>query len=536
MNNINSAGFTNSDATEQLRNYVRTTYISGNTGEEDRISAYELFFQFYKGNHWRKYNLTMASFNYCAAFIDKTSQFLIGKNGFTLNVKSYYTESVSDEIEQLAENLLTYHWNKNNRLNLSYQMLQMGGVTGDLFMIPTWNPAEKYCKWTVCDSRHVLVEFVNGDHNNMKAFKVRQPLKDNPNKYAVKVHEYTKTSIRIYYQKSVKYDDTDKYEIQEYANPVDFIPVVHVQNKPISSEYFGQSDLSDILKLNKTYNELQQTLKSIIDYHGSPTTIVKGATINNAIKKVGNIWSGFPAESDISNLGLDVDLSAITNYSKELKTSMHELSDIPENFLGKLQAISNTSAAALMLTYQPVVQRANQKWQQYGQGITDMNAITVAFIRVYDPQNATLKKLDKLSPNLGAFEKEFFVEPLFTYGFPQDKTSELNIATTEMNLGINSRKRIMNRLGTKNTQDVLEEIRQEKLEDAEFQSKLDAITNPQPVEPPANPGEPDLGSSSKDSTEPKPNDASKAVDTPSASKPYTKDEVTNVLKKHLNKS
>lgn len=473
LQDINSMGFANAEATDLLRHFVRTTYLSGNQGEEDRLAAYQLYWDFYRGNHWRKYNLTMMSFNYCKAFVDKPMQFLIGNKGFSLQVKSYYTEVVPDKIEELAESLLSYHWNKNKRLPLSYQMIQMGSVTGDTFMIPTWDSKDKYVKWSVCDSRFCLPTFKDGGIEELVRFKVRQPLKANDNKYVLKVWDYTPEKILIYFLKTTDINDTIKYELQTYENPLNFVPVVHIQNTPIANEYYGQSDLADILKLNKTYNELNQNLRSIIEYHSAPTTIVKGATLTSAIKKIGNIWSGFPVDSEISNLGLDVDLTSMTNYMKELKTSMHELSDVPENMLGKLQAISNTSAAALMMTYQPIVQRANYKWMQYGKGIEEMNNITIAFIRAYDVNNPILKKLDQLSKNTDIFEREFYVEPVFGYGFAHDKTNELINATSELNLGLNTKRNIMNSMGIRNTQEVMKDIQAEKIE----QAKLDYILN-----------------------------------------------------------
>jgi Phage portal protein, SPP1 Gp6-like len=478
---LNNLRFSQEDATSRLRAFVKNSIINGSETDEERIANYELYWQFYLGNHWRQYNRTMMSFNYVRAFVDKVSQFLIGKKAFSFQVGSYSSDSVSTDVEEAAESLLRYHWNKNNRLSLSYSMTQMGSITGDLWLAMGWNTQEKFVEISVLDSRQCFPRFDNGGFKTPTSFIMRQPLGENANKYVVKVTEYANDSIATWFQKttSVLYRDRDKerYELTISPNPLGFIPIVHIQNKPNSAGYYGISDVEDVLKLNKVYNELAQELKAIIDYYTAPTTIVTGATLSNMSKKLGNVWSGLPAEANVYNLGLDVDLTAAQNFLAMIKTAMHEMSDVPENFLGKIQAISNTSAAALQLTYQPIVQQADMKWLQYGIGIEQINKYTCKFLRVFDSDNKELKALDKLVE--GLFEELYKVEPVFSYGFPQDKQLELTIAQQELSMRLNSRRRIMNRLGVNNTAELIAEIEEDVINQARMDMQVQTILTPQ---------------------------------------------------------
>lgn len=479
-----------SEATSVLRSFVVTNIIQDSQWEIDRITRYYLFWKFYKGLHWKDFNDGLISFNYVRAFIDKVSMFLLGNEAFSLQVKSYYSDQIDPRLERVAEQLLMYHWGKSDKLQLAYEILQMGGITGDCWIGASWQNGEddKFVKVQVYDSRQCFPQFENGDFDRMKSFLVRQPLDSNKNQpYKMYVVKITKDSYETWYQRDVTLNESEivKYESKKTKNKYGFIPVVHIKNRPNSEGYYGVSDANDILKLNKVYNEMNQQVKAIIDYHVTPTTVITGASAKSLKKGLGQIWSGLPAEANVFNLGLDVDLSATIEFIKDLKTAMHELSDVPENSLGKIQAISNTSAAALQITYHPLIQQANLKATTYGEGITEMNTMILRILEIEDPRNKRLRELKKLAPN---FRSEMRIVPVFAYGFPKDRMDELNRAEIELRLQLGSRKEIMERMGKQNIDQLLEQIDDDTLHKALLQQKLqEALGGGVPPPPGSNP-------------------------------------------------
>ena len=470
-----------SEATNVLRSFVLQNIVQDNQWEIDRITKYYLYWKFYEGMHYKDFNDGLLSFNYVRAFIDKVNMFLLGDEAFTFHVKSFYTTQIDKEVEKLAEELMMYHWGKSDKLQLAYEILQMGSVTGDCWLGVEWMPndEDRYCRVSVYDSRQCFVTFVNGDYNNVESFMVRQTLDQNGSnsqtKYRLFVQRWTNDTIETWYQKDVSIEENKvrKYEHQQYENPYGFIPVVHIKNKPNSAGYYGKSDMNDILKINKVYNEIMQQLKAVIDYHVTPTTVITGASAKSLKKGLGQIWSGLPAEANVFNLGLDVDLSATVNFAKDLKTAMHELSDVPENALGKIQAISNTSAAALQITYHPLMQQANIKAMTYGEGITKINSMILRILSVEDPENPRLVKLQEKESN---FLAEMRIEPIFAYGFPKDKTDELNRAQMELNMKLSSRREIMERMGKQNIPELLDEIDEDVIHQGLLQARIEALS------------------------------------------------------------
>jgi hypothetical protein len=401
--------------------------------------------------------------------------FLLGDEGFTFHVQSLYSTQVDKQLEKLCEELMMFHWAKSGKVRLAYEILQMGSITGDAWMGVQWDEEEEFCKVSIYDSRQCFPRFVGGDYNNMESFLVRQSIDKTPSQdFRLMVTKFTKDSVETWKQKDVSIDESKitKFDQSVQENPYGFIPVVHVKNRPNSASYYGKSDANDILKINKVYNEMNQQVKAIIDYHATPTTVITGASAKSLKRGLGQIWSGLPPEANVFNLALDVDLSATTNFISSLKTAMHELSDVPENSLGKIQAISNTSAAALQITYHPLLQQANLKATAYGEGISQINMMILKILDIMEPKNPRLKEIKKLNRK---FTKEMNIIPVFAYGFPKDRMDELNKAEKELQLKLDSRRGIMEKMGKQNIPQLLEEIDQDQIDQALLQVKINDL-------------------------------------------------------------
>lgn len=472
--------------TADLRASLGTTIVSGNERELTRMEQYFLYWKFYEGQHYRDFNHTFVTLNYVKAFVDKVNLFLLGSTGFSFQVVSLYNDVIPDEVSKPMEEIIMYQWRRNNKSIIAHEMLQMGSICGDVWVMPTWNAAKRFVQINILDSRQCFPIFENGDYNKLESFQLRQPLEGHKEGYKLFVTNYTTEKVETWYQKGAsivkplrnEYTQEFSNDVIDYKsnpNPLGFIPIVHIKNRPSSNSYYGKSDCQDIVKLNKVYNELHQELKGIIDYYATPTTVITGATIKNMKRGLGNVWSGLPPEANVFTLGLDADLSSMTTFLDRLKTAMHEISDVPENVLGKIQSISGTSAAALQLTYQPLVQQADLKALTYGEGIAEINEMIFRILTVYDKKNKRLATFE-----FDETDGDLRVVPIFSYGFPTDKMNTLQELQIEQSLNMLSRAEGMNRLGKNNVPDLIERIDEERRTEAELQSELIDLATPTP--------------------------------------------------------
>jgi hypothetical protein len=448
--------------TSVLRNAVRSKIYSGSDFLEQLLTQYQLYWYFYENKHWAKNNDKLLSFNYCRAIIDKVNNFLAGKNGFEINVIDIYGEQINEEnVEKPIEGVLNYNWKLNKKGSFIQKLLQMGGICGTAYVFLYYNEVEKYIAYKLLDSRTVIPMFKDGNIDEILGYRVVTLLENNAKNYVQKINDYTKGKQETYYLKSIDQDAggkfKERFEYSEINIPeISFIPIVRFDNIPKSSGYGGYSDIVDIIKLNKVYNEMAEDIKSIIDYYAQPVTVITGGTFGNLTRGLGKIWSGLPSEANVFNLGLNEDLSSSNNFLLLIKNGIHDMSGVPENVLGKTQYVSNTSAAALQILYHPIIEAADKKWLSYGESFEQLHAYTLELYSKY------LKDHELFSKLLDTDFKRYIATPVFTYGLPSDRLVLLNEANLELQLKIASRREVMERLGKRNIPKILSEIESEE--------------------------------------------------------------------------
>lgn len=465
----------NSQGSTMLRDMVKGKIYSGDSVIEKKLTKYQLFWNFYNNEHWAENNDKLLSFNYVRAIIDKINNFMTSADGFELVITDTYGDQISTELSSKYEALLNYNWKKNSKITFLTKMLQMGGITGDVYIFLYPNEDKGYVEYRLMDTRTCIPQFRDGDYNDIIGYKIVQPLMRNDKNYTQKVFKYTKETTEIYFTKDTG-DNAPKFELQSTTNTLGFIPIVHIENIPMADTYGGKSDVEDIVKLNKIYNEMSEDIKAVIDYYAQPTTVITGGTVGQLKRGINQIWSGLPSDANVFNLTLGEDLSASMNFLQMLKQAMHDLTGVPEEVLSKVQHISNTSASALQMLYQSLIQMADKKSVTYGEGIKELNRMTfLLFSQQFSghPLYTRVKEqvesegiMSEYSPEL--FTQRFDSTPKFKYALPSDRLQMLNEANIEVSMGIASRREVMERLGKSNINELMRQIE----EDIEYKEKL----------------------------------------------------------------
>jgi hypothetical protein len=249
--------------------------------------------------------------------------------------------------------------------------------------------------------------------------------------------------------------------LEEKVNPIGMIPVVHISNYPLAGEFYGISDLSDITELNKELNEKATDISDIINYHGSPITIIKGAKLKDLEKGVNRVW-GIPEGADVDNLGLDGDLGAANSFYAMVKTTILELTGTPPQALGTIQSISNTSGVAMYLQYLPLIEKRDVKVQTYSTGIELINRL---IIRVTELASEDFRvQLDKL-PGDKYRNSVVFPDPM-----PQDERRLLEMIRERLDLGISNKRKELEGMGK--SQAEITEILEGAIEDLRRETQL----------------------------------------------------------------
>lgn len=447
--------------------------------DQRRFRSYKYFMDFYKGRHWEEsgeYNpaygvksfvqeeFNRRTWNIARAMVDKLVSFM-AKEGFSIKLPPELEEDKPDE--NPIHDVLEAVWRANSREKFCFDMALMGCITGDCFVKVHYDE-DFYAdgigelRFKVLDSRLVLPFFDGENAEKMIGARIQYPVNelqaDGSKKKVIFTEIHTESTIATFIDG----------ELDNVApNPLAQLMVVHIKNEPLPFERYGRSDLYDLIMPSKEYNEKLSDISEILAYHASPITVVKGARLQTLERGARKVWGGIPKDGDVFNLALGDDLGSSMEYLDRLKKHLHEISNVPEEALGALQNVSNTSGAALHVQYQPLLERIQKKQIEYGLGLRKINQIILKF---YEAVGAVDLPED-LAPSL---KYQTFIQ--WGDALPRDRSIDLSDISTEIGLGIESKRGALKRLGEENPDQKLEEIKQEMLEQAEMDFMAAGIT------------------------------------------------------------
>lgn len=442
-----------------------------NRSHSRRLQAYRRYWLYYLGRHWsysRSASDPVLTLNYCRKIIDLHNGFAF-KKGFKVAIPDDPTTEGSDkEDRDFVRVMLEETWRKNHKELWMIEAAQGGSVTGDVFARVAWDETdpleEPYAKVDIIPAHLCFPEF-GGPHGVDKKklkrilmvnptyresdlsavvgpFARRNPKLMAPVEMVMMAEEwvaarYDRRTGKLLAPSMVRYFE-NKELVEEKPNLLADIPVIHIPNYPLSGEYYGLSDLVDIIDLNKELNEKATDISDIINYHGSPTTVITGAKLTDLEKGANRVWS-LPENAKAENLKLDGDLTAAHHHYETIRSSILELSGTTEQSLGKFEGSVPPSGVALQLQYLPLLDKRDLKVLTYGLGLRLINRL---ILQTTEIGNSTFKKkMDKLKGN------QYRNEVVFPDPLPQDERRELEMSKERLMLRLSARKHELEGMG-----------------------------------------------------------------------------------------
>lgn len=428
----------------------------GNLGMEHstRLANYSLYYDFYTGEHWSKNvpeGFEQVTVNYVESFINKIKRFTF-RNGWNMAFPEEMKAAGVDE-------WLTKCWMYNKKDKITRNLTEYAGIFGDWYLYVQWLPsasglgeknAYKNVRLTTLDPRYVFPEY-NEITGEMEFCTViipytRKQLINGEVRYASMLHKETHTPNTIYVQELN--DKGEEASFEQLDNPIGKILIVHGKNIAAGGSNFGKSDIKTLIDIQKLVNEKVSDVSEIIDYHAAPVTIIKGARSRNLEKGANKVWSGIPVNGDVFNLKSEANIDGSMSFVAWLKKTMHELGHVPEDALGGKKEISNTSAVALSLDYEPLIELAEDKRFYFEEGIKEVDALMIEL-----GVNRTALRASVLVDIDGVEEDIEFGAML-----PRDRAKDLEEIEVEMRLGLETKEGALTRLNYKNPAEKLKEI------------------------------------------------------------------------------
>ena len=271
--------------------------------------------------------------------------------------------------------------------------------------------------------------------------------------------------------------------IDSRPNPLGVIPVAYEPNIGVPGSPWGLPDIDSVIPLNRELNEKALEVSDIINYHAAPLTVVVGAKLANIEKGASRVIT-LPKEASMTNLQGLVELNGPLAYMDYIKRAMHEMTGVPEQALGQMQPISNTSGVALHIQYQPLMNRYDRKTTKLSKLFRKINELVILTLAQkepavlqYDPMESAAPEpghplvLDPADPN--TYETSIHWPP----PLPVDVLVKLNEIQAKMGLGLESKEGALRDLGEDMPREKLDEIAAEQVEDAKDAGALSMLTS-----------------------------------------------------------
>lgn len=381
------------------RENANSTTASTSVRDATRLRGYEERLRFFGGVQWnfqREDGDPLVTLNYSRAVVNKVATWMVGR-GLRVKVPQALQTITKPRVDEL--------WRSAEGRVRLMEIALTAGVNGDCWILvtpKTRTPLEQVLhpngaaniRIQVLRPHQCYPVFNPLDTDELVEFRVvAEVFDDTKNPYRVQFGPLAPAPPRSHSKR--KYvqiiradtisegwlDDPSGWTIRE--NTLGEIPVVFLRNEVFPGEPYGISDLDGIIDVQRELNEKATDLSDSVCFHAAPITIITGARAKSLEKGPKALWSIPDPNAKVQNLQLG-DMGPSHRYLEFTRQVLFDLSGIPEGSLGRIQSISNTSAAALQVQFQPLIEKVLRKAPLFEAAIEKINYFAIRYLQLLE--------------------------------------------------------------------------------------------------------------------------------------------------------
>ncbi len=356
----------------------------------ERMNRYREYLDFYSGQQWpgrRRAGETRLTFNYARTLIRKSASYLFPRP-VTFNVAS--DSAGQDEAVRRAERALNDVYARHDQHTIDFQSALDSAVLGDGAFKVTWSGRRGSPLVVPVDPASLWAWWEPDNPNEVYRVVQRYTIAANEAERlfpGARVHDPAGSAERL----AVVEDwNSEQYTVSlageaiiDRPNPYGFIPYVIYPNIARPHEFWGASDLEDLIDVCRELNQRMTTLARILHVAGYPITVLENVTGSDGIRaEAGAIWE-LPEDSRaylLDMLGNGVGLHI--DYVNLLYRQLHDLSETPRTAFG--DSGRSLSGVALEVEIQPLIQKVMRKRRVWDAVYRKRNAMILALLEQFD--------------------------------------------------------------------------------------------------------------------------------------------------------
>jgi hypothetical protein len=428
--------------------------------DPDRLGRYGRLLDFYKGRQWpgrEKYGEKRLTFNYAAVFIDKLTSYLMSGRNFTVESRSDTPQGIA--AAEAAEKALEQVYDYNHMDQLDFETEIDCAILGDACYKVTWEEAENgefngstgqkgRIRITAPDIRGISAWWTGDDINriwkvssqySLSAEEARMIYNIKPWNKAVLVREiWTATDFELY---------LDEILVEKKPNPYGFIPFVIFANLREPKQFWGTSDLVNMIQPQQELNRALSQISHILELSGNPVAVLENVDESSDIAvRPGAVWN-IPEDAKAYLLDLlkDGGLKMHIDYIEILYRVLHDIAETPRAAFGG--SGRNLSGVAMQIELYPLIQKVQRKRTIRNQTYNQRNEMILSLIERFG--NTSHSQIPPMT-NKPRFDlNNLRLRTVWGQVLPADQAALIGNEKVLVDSGIHSRRRAMDELGVK---------------------------------------------------------------------------------------
>jgi hypothetical protein len=441
--------------------------------DQARLRRYQECLDWYGGRHWarERRGRTNLVLNYARAIVDKGVSYLLGGGlGFavedgegnhqdTRNTKGHEGNRGLEAGDQgargrvgraqEAERLIYRVYEESELEATDVQAATNGSILGDAVYKVLWDrgrglprvvnqdPMRFFCQWAEDDiSRITRAHCVYALSREEAARRYGEGVSGRAGDAGSVgvVESWTDEALVVW---------VGERRVLEAPNPYGFIPFVHIPNARPANEFWGVSDLRDVIPLNRELNERFSDMADVIRFHADPPVVFKGVSEHTEMAVgPGTTWN-VPADADVFLLEWRGQQPAAFEHVDRVMRALHDVAETPKTAFGETGRLQ--SGVALQMELQSLIQKTMRKRAWWGAGLRRRNSMV-------------LRIAERMG--LGRFSscRSKVIWPALV---PTDQEAEVRSNIALVAAGLRSRATALDRLGTESPEEELARIESE---------------------------------------------------------------------------
>lgn len=327
--------------------------------DRPRFNAYKSNLDFYNGSHWpsRSKNRQLV-FNYVKIAVDKVTSYLMSDLSYSFDP----LPGADPAAAKRAEDLVYQTLDQNNCAELDYTTEIDTAILGDGCYKVTWDPLEKRIRITAPDVNGLFAWWTADDLSRIYRIASRYTLSADEIAmlYNMTIQKKTAQLTEFWTVKEFTlFLDNDI--IDRKPNPYGFIPFIIFPNLRQPKQFWGVSDIPQLIEPQKELNRALSQLSRILEVSGNPIAVLEGVEASEDIQvKPGAVWN---LPNDTKAYLLDLlqggGIRLHIDYIDLIYRTLHDLSESPRAAYGGID--KELSGVALEVELQSLLQKVRRK-------------------------------------------------------------------------------------------------------------------------------------------------------------------------------